>query len=198
MEFLGFQLCKADPDIWIRKAVKYDGTKYWEYVLLYVDDALVVSEHGENILREEIDTYFEMKEKSIGTPSIYLGDKVRKVVINNGVEEWSFSSSQYVHAVINNVETHLIEKGIKPISKTESALSSNYRPELDVIEELNHIDAAYYQSLIGILRWMVGLGRVDMCVEVSIISSQLALPRQGHLEQLFYIITYLRKCCARN
>ena len=48
-------------------------------------------------------------------------------------------------------------------------------------------DAAYYQSLIGILRWIVELGRVDVCLEVSMMSSHLALPREGHLEQVLHI-----------
>jgi hypothetical protein len=39
----GFTSCYADPDIWMRPNCKPDGTKYWEYVLCYVDDILVVS-----------------------------------------------------------------------------------------------------------------------------------------------------------
>ena len=78
----------------MRKAVKSDGIKYWEYILLYVDDALVVSKHDERILCKEIEKYLEMKKNFIGTPSIYLGDKVNKVVMNNGVEASSFSYSQ--------------------------------------------------------------------------------------------------------
>ena len=40
MEHLRFASCKADPDVWMREAVTPDGSEYWEYVLLYVDDAL--------------------------------------------------------------------------------------------------------------------------------------------------------------
>jgi hypothetical protein len=40
MTDLGFTSCKADPDVWMRKATKPDGTYYYEYVLYYVDDAL--------------------------------------------------------------------------------------------------------------------------------------------------------------
>ena len=29
----GFGSCKADPDVWLREAVKSDGTKIYEYVL---------------------------------------------------------------------------------------------------------------------------------------------------------------------
>ena len=39
---------------------------------------------------------------------------------------------------------------------------------------------------------MVELGRSDMYCEVSMISSHLALPREGHLIQVFYIFTYIK------
>ena len=64
---------------------------------------------------------------------------------------------------------------------------------MDVSKELNVADAAYYQSLIGIMRWIVELGRVDVCLEVSMMSSHLALPREGHLEQVLHIFAYLKK-----
>ena len=54
--------------------------------------------------------------------------------------------------------------------------------------------ASYYMSLIGVLRWMVELGRVDICLEVSMMSSHMAMPREGHLEQVFHIFSYLSKC----
>ena len=72
-------------------------------------------------------------------------------------------------------------------------MRSAYRPELDVSEELSPSDASYYQSLIGILRWIVELGHVDVCLEVSMMSSHLALPRKGHMEQVMQIFGYLKK-----
>ena len=40
---------------------------------------------------------------------------------------------------------------------------------------------------------MVELGRVDIYCEVLMMSSILALPRMGHLEQLYHIFSYLKK-----
>ena len=47
--------------------------------------------------------------------------------------------------------------------------------------------------MIGILWWMVELVRIDICCEVSMMSSQLALPREGHLVQVFHKFAYLKK-----
>ena len=38
LKTLGYIPMKADPDLWLRLAVKLDGTKYYEYMLAYVDD----------------------------------------------------------------------------------------------------------------------------------------------------------------
>ena len=72
-------------------------------------------------------------------------------------------------------------------------MSNGYRPEVVTSEELGTHNASYYQSLIGVLRWMVDLGRIDICVEVSMMSSHLALPRRGHLKELFHLFGYLKK-----
>ena len=40
---------------------------------------------------------------------------------------------------------------------------------------------------------MVELGRVDICCEILMMSSSLALPRSGHLKQLYHIFSYLKK-----
>ena len=52
---------------------------------------------------------------------------------------------------------------------------------------------SYYHSLIGVLQWIVELGRVDMCVEVSMMSSHLALPIEGHMKEVYHIFAYLKK-----
>ena len=118
--------------------------KYWKYVLLYTDDALVCSENAERILREEIGKYFDLKEASIGTPDIYLGGKISKVQLENEVVPYTFSSSQYVKNAIDNVEKYLEMRNAKLPCRANTPLSPNYRLELDVTDDLQHVYAAYY------------------------------------------------------
>jgi hypothetical protein len=70
---------------------------------------------------------------------------------------------------------------------------SGYQPELDVTDELDSELLSRYSQLIGILRWMVELGRINIYHEVSVLSQYLALPRQGHLEAVYHIFAYLNK-----
>ncbi len=58
--------------------------------------------------------------------------------------------------------------------------------------ELGEADALYYHKLVGILQWIVELGQVNINVEVSMMSSHLALPREGHLKELYHIFAYLK------
>lgn len=177
----------------MRPSKKSDGTNHYEYVLLYTDDIVVVSEQGEIILRQGIGKYFELKESSIGPPTIYLGGRLSQVTLENGVTAWAFGSSKYVQESVKNVEGYLERTNQALPSRAETPIRTSYRPELDMSPELASTEAAYYQSLIGILRWIVELGRVDICLEVSMMSSHLALPREGHLTQLYHIFGYLKK-----
>jgi hypothetical protein len=68
----------------------------------------------------------------------------------------------------------------------------DYHPEIDVSQELGEDDASYYQTLIGVLQWIVELGRIDIDCEVSMMSSHMALPREEHLKELYHIFAYLK------
>lgn len=199
MHHLNFQSCPADPDVWMRPAIKSDGNEYWEYILLYTDDALCISEYPERTLRNELGRYFKLKEESIGPPKIYLGGNVRKVMLEHGVEAWAFGSSQYVQQAVANVEKYLEDRRrlgddrFKIPARANTPMRTSYRPELDTSPELIGQDASYYMSLIGVLRWIVELGRADICLECSMMSSCLALPRIGHLEQVMHIFGYLKQ-----
>jgi hypothetical protein len=51
--------------------------------------------------------------------------------------------------------------------------------------------ANFYQSQIGILRWCVELGRIDIITETSMVSTYLCSPLEGHLEAVFHVVAYL-------
>ena len=181
----------------MRPAVKSDGTEYYEYILLYTDDVLCVSELPERILQKELDKYFKMKPNSIGPPKLYLGAGIRKVELENGAKGWAARPSQYVQEAAKNVERYLEKQEIpgrwKLPKKSETPLPTSYRPELDVTPELEPTEASFYASLIGMLRWIVELGRIEICLEVSMMSSHLALPREGHLQEVLHKFAHLKK-----
>ena len=75
-------------------------------ILLYIDDCLVIHHDAERALHQ-LDHYFMMKKGLIGDSNVYLGSKLWKVTLENGVEAWALSPSKYVQVAIQNVEEYL-------------------------------------------------------------------------------------------
>jgi hypothetical protein len=70
MRHLDFVSCPANPNVWMRPTKRSDGSDYYEYTLLYTDDALVECDNAEQVLRHKLGRYFMLKEESIGPPKI--------------------------------------------------------------------------------------------------------------------------------
>ena len=194
MRHLGYKSCLADPDVWYKSETRpEDGFGYYSYMLLYVDDVLAIHHNAEEPLRE-LDRFFKMKEGSIGDPTIYLGAKLKQMTLANGVVAWGISPSKYIQDAVKNVENYLAENmsDVKLPSKAPTPFVNDYAPELDVTPELDPEKANYFQTQIGVLRWIVELGRIDILTETSMLASHLALPREGHLEAVFRIFGYLK------
>jgi hypothetical protein len=49
-------------------------------------------------------------------------------------------------------------------------MNATYTPELDVTEELNEDDVTFFQELIGVLRRVTEIGRVDILMKVALLS----------------------------
>ena len=72
------------------------------------DGALVISDNAEQVLcKEDLGRYFELKEKSIGPPKIYLGGTTIQVELENGVRAWALGSSQYVSSAVKKVDAYV-------------------------------------------------------------------------------------------
>ncbi len=67
----------------------------------------------------------------------------------------------------------------------------DYQPQLVVLPELLPQHASYQQSLMGIFRWMIDLGRSDILAEVPLLISQMVLSCQRHLETALHVMFLL-------
>ena len=112
MKDLDYSPCQADADVWMRPMIKPDGFEYWEYVLIYVDDILVVSHEPERLM-ESLSALYRLKEdpltkKGYGVPKKYLGADIGKFDFpQGGKPAWFMSSDTYVKAAVNIVQTYL-------------------------------------------------------------------------------------------
>ena len=186
----GYKPTKADPDVWIRPATKSNGFEYYEMVLCYVDDILSISDDPHATLLALTGT-FKLKDDKIEPPDIYLGAQLSIMRVDD-IECWTMSAEKYVVSAVKNVEETLAKRGLRLPSKCYTPLSSDYRPELEVSSELKSDGIQLYQEMIGVLRWAVELGRVDILLETSLMSTFMAMPREGHLQQLYRMFAYLK------
>ncbi len=193
---MGYTSCKADPDLWYKVENRPDDNyRYYVYILCYVDDILVIHHDSMSVLNQ-IEKYLPLKPTSVGDPDIYLGAKLKETQLPNGIWAWGLSPSNYVNQAVKNCQTHLTEKlnGRYFIpAKAENPFPGDYNPDTGVSTTLDPECSSFYMHLIGVMRWMVELGRVDIATEVSMLSSYLAMPREGHLETALHIMGYLRK-----
>jgi hypothetical protein len=192
MDHLKWKPCLADRDLWMKEETRPDdGVKYWAYILIYIDDILCVH-HDSGTPLAQIDKYFKMKPGSIMEPTFYLGAKLKKTVMPNGVVTWVMSSSKYVHAAVQNVQEYLKENGDRKLKKNASApFEATYRAEIDESLVLGPEMANYFQSQIGISRWCDELGQIDIITEVSMLSTFLCMPRECHLDAVYHLFAYL-------
>jgi hypothetical protein len=109
---LGYTSTNVDPDVWIRAQVKPDGFEYYEMVLVYVDDIMVLS-HDTKSMMDAIANLFKLKEGSVSEPTQYLGANVGKYQLPDGHECWSMTGRDYVKNALKNVQAILAKEGMK-------------------------------------------------------------------------------------
>jgi hypothetical protein len=193
MPHLGWKPRRADRDLWMMaETCPDDDMLYWAYILIYVDDILYVH-RCPGILIAKLDEYFKMKEGSIQVPNFYLGAKLKKTVLPNGVIAWGVSSSKYVQSAVPNVHEYLesLPGNNKLMRKDDALFAGVYKPELDESPEFDPVMANFFQSYIGILHWCVELGRIGIITEVSMLSTYLYLTHEGHMDDVFHVFAYL-------
>ena len=197
---MGYISSKGDPDLWLRPRVKPNGDEYYSMILVYVDDVLHF-DHEPNILMTRLESIYRLKDVA-EAPDRYLGANIDKVQLTDGTPAWSMSSHEYLTSAIANLDEQLEKDNAPPLRKYgkrngERPFPATYRPEVDTSPELGDELTTRYLQLIGILRWGVELGRIDIITEVSVLSQHQCNPRVGHLDAVYRIFWFL-KCSLKR
>jgi len=180
MRELGFQQCKAEPYIWLRR----NGDVY-EYVAVYVDDLALAMKDPQSFVDQLVSAY-KFKLKGTGPVSFHLGMDLTRD--DDGT--LCMSQKKYTEKLIANYERMY---GESPKQNVTSPLEKGDHPELDTSEFLDEKGTRDYQSLVGSLQWLISIGRFDIMTAVMTMSSFRAAPRKGHLDRVKRIFGYVSK-----
>ena len=90
---IGYTPSKADPDVWIRPAVRPDRPEYYKMVICYVDDVLAISDMPMRKM-DGIGIVFKLKDDKSEVPYMYLGATLCQVETESGTKCWSMSSEK--------------------------------------------------------------------------------------------------------
>ena len=116
-----------------------------------------------------------------GKLDIYLGAKLHKIGLLNGVWAWAVSPIKYLWESVRNIavcKSFNYGGKYRMSKKEENPFKMGYDPLMDTSPELDPDTASYYLIIIGILRWMIKLGRTDIISMMSLLSSHTALPER--------------------
>ena len=95
-----FKSSIADPYVWIIPGTKSDGEQCYNFILVYVDNLLVISQDVVSVIKEVVEN-FSLKKDKIDPPEIYLGGKLSEKELNEN-HAWQMNSVNYMKAVVNN------------------------------------------------------------------------------------------------
>ena len=110
MEQLGYKPTQADPDVWIKRASKENGSPYYKMMLIYVDDVLHIAEDPEMDMHE-LSKIYRLKDGT-GAPDRYLGGNIERVQTSDGSVAWSLSCHDYLTNAIKQVQSELARKDL--------------------------------------------------------------------------------------
>jgi hypothetical protein len=174
----------------LKAAVKPCGFEHCEMALCHVDDVMVISHKPQGTI-EGTQSVLKLKGDKAGPPDMHLGVTLEKKKNAQGTDCWTMSPEKCVKAAVEYVEKKI---GTSPHSKGQcpAPVKTGCDPAEDDTPELNAEGLRHHQELIGILRWAVEIGRLDVPLEAALLSSHLAMQREGHLEQACHIFACLK------
>ena len=218
MDGMGWTQAEACKDIWFRwneRDGKYDRVGF------YVDDVIITGMHPEEIVME-MEKHFEFKfsgradaylgseikhDKVSGThfsSERYVKGAVERVETEIGEEsmrskreEWERENRGLGGGEREDAWREICKaEGSKRLARKNMPMSPNLRPEGLVGEDariLGEGGRRIYQSKVGILVWIVTLGRFDIGYAVSTLGQFNSQPQVGHENAVRYIFGYLKK-----
>src|SRR5208337_1179921 len=177
---VGFQRSLNDPALYWRNGD--DGTSY---ILVYMDDLLILTPKGSTFLseiKEALSKEFEMKD--LGEAKSFLGMEITRDCSKRTI---TLSQKGYTENVLERFgytkaspcRTPMVSHRLEKLTKTGDPEEYNPREEV-------------YRSIIGSLMYLMIATRPDLANSVGIVSRYLANLSKEHLMAAKHILPYVK------
>jgi hypothetical protein len=179
----GYTRSPYDPCVYFRKV--RDGS--FIYLLLYVDDMLIVSKSIREIdnLKKTMSMEFEMKD--LGEARKILGMEIVRDRESGRV--W-LSQKAYLQKVLQRFSQYNIDGTVSiPLSK-EFKLDASMSPKSD--KERKEMSSYPYASAVGSLMYAMVCTRPDISHAVGTVSRYMHDPGERHWEAVKWILRYIQ------
>lgn len=171
---MGFEQCKSDSCLYRKK---YAGGE-WMYILLYVDDILVVCKQPKYIRKVELELQTKLKITKLGNVSCFLG--IRVVRDQEGF--YNLSQECFIKKMANSF-------GLASAKGSKFPMDTGYFKNRQDSKPLPNI--AEYQRLIGSLLYIATHSRPDISACVGILSRKVSSPTLVDWTEARRVVRYL-------
>uniref|UniRef100_A0A2N9H2E5 CCHC-type domain-containing protein n=1 Tax=Fagus sylvatica TaxID=28930 RepID=A0A2N9H2E5_FAGSY len=179
---IGYTRCEYDCCVYVR--ILEDGS--FIFLLLYVDDMLIVAKSmcEVNRLNSLLHKEFEMKDLSAAKK--ILGMEIRR---DRGARKLWLSQKNYIRKVLEKFSM-LNAKPVSTPLANHFRLSGSQCPKNE--EEIENMSKVPYVSAVGCLMYAMVCTRPDLAHAVSTVSSYMANPGREHWNAVKWIFRYLK------
>lgn len=154
---------------------------HWLFVLVYVDDILLVGKTNNMIVRAREMFANEFGIKDLGKIRQYLGIEVTRD--NNGI--FHLNQAKYIKKIVNDF-------GLANAKSSNIPMQIGYDKEKTGTDDDLLLSNAQYQRLIGCLLYVSVNTRPDVSASISILAQRVSKPRQKDWNELKRVLKYLK------
>jgi hypothetical protein len=178
----GYNICHSDHYVYFKRIE--NGS--YIFLLLYVDDMLVVGSNMQdiNLLNKKLANSFVMKD--LGATKKILGMRITRDGKNHKL---TLSQGEYIEKVLERFRM----QNAKPVS---TPLANHFKLTKEMCpktqEEIKYMSRVPYSSTIGSLMYVMVCTRPDIAHAVGVVSRYMNNLGKEHWEAVKWILRYLR------
>ena len=161
------------------------------YLALYVDDFVYFSADKDVERQFELDLQSKLVVDFMGDTEWFLGIKFDWTYRPNGSVDCFLSQAAYTESIVESMNLTMANTSPK-MTPYRSGLPIDAIPHQEMSDEKREKLRSIYRSYIGQLVWLSTSTRPDISTAISLLSTYISCPSQGHIDAARHVGKYLK------